>query len=277
MRLSVCLSRSCIGPQRVNIITLRYDTIVGIQLNARKTEFMWCVPPRRRHQLPVDQLTIQSTTVASRESVRDLGVYLDSDMSMHKHVTQLVCSCYGVLRQLRSIRRSLPRTALTTLVSSFIMSKVDYCNVVLAGLPQRELDRVQSVVNAAARLSADARKYDHVTPLLMDLHWLRVPERVKFKLCVLMHRCLTGAAPRYLTELAVPVASTARRRLRSVSSADLVVPSTRRSTIGDRAFAVAGPRAWNSLPSDIRTSTPSFDTFKTHLKSYLFQLSFSSL
>ena len=93
---------------------------------------------------------------------------------MHKHVTQLVCSCYGVLRRLRSIRRTrlLPRTALTTLVSSFIMSKVDYCNVVLAGLPQRELDHVQSVVNAAARLSADTRKYDHVTPLLMDLHCL---------------------------------------------------------------------------------------------------------
>jgi len=99
---------------------------------------MWCVPPRRRHQLPVDQLTIQSTSVTLRESVRDLGVYLDSDTSMHKHVTQLVCSCYGVLRQLRSIRRSLLRTALTTLVSSFILSKVDYCNVVLAGLPQCE-------------------------------------------------------------------------------------------------------------------------------------------
>ena len=96
-----------------------------------------------------DQLTIQSTSVASRESVRDLGVYLDSDVSMNKHVTQLACSCYGVLRQLRSIRRSLPRTALTTF-SSFIMSKVDYCNVVLARLPQRELDRVQSVVNVAA-------------------------------------------------------------------------------------------------------------------------------
>jgi len=124
-----------------------------LHLNARKTKFMWCVPPRRRHQLPVDQLTVQSTTVASRESVRDLGVYLDSDMSMHKHVTQLVCSCYGVLRQLRSIRRSLPRTALTTLVSSFIMSKVDYCKVVLAGLPQLELlDRVHS--RSSTRLPA---------------------------------------------------------------------------------------------------------------------------
>ena len=75
----------------------------------------------------------------------------------------------------------------------------------------------------------------------MDLHWLRVPERVKFKLCVLMHRCLTGAAPRYLTELAVPVVCTARRRLRSVSSADLVVPSTRRSIIGDRMELLITP------------------------------------
>ena len=59
------------------------------------------------------------------------------------------------------------------------MSKVDYCNVVLAGLPLHELDRVQSVVNAAARLSADARRYDHVTPLLVDLHRLRMPQRIQ--------------------------------------------------------------------------------------------------
>ena len=108
-------------------------------------------------------------------------------------------------------------------------------------------------------------------------HWSPYMSRQVFThALVLLHRCLTGVAPRYLTELAVPVTSTAHRRLRSVSSADLVVPSTCRSTIGDRAFTVAGPRAWNSLPSDIRTSTL-FNTFKKHLKSYLFQLSFSSL
>jgi len=134
-----------------------------------------CQDHRCRHHLPTDQLIVQSTSVAPVTSVRDLGVHLDSDMSMHTHVTQLVCSCYGVLRQLRSICRSLPRLALTTLVTLFTMSKVDYCNVALARLPQYELDRMQSVVNAAARLTADARKYDHVTQLLMDLHWLRVP------------------------------------------------------------------------------------------------------
>jgi len=90
------------------------------------------------------------------------------------------------------------------------MSKVDYCNVVLADVPQRNLDGVQSVVNAAARLSADAGRYDHVTPLLMDLHWLRVSQRIQYKLCIRVYRCLSGAAPRYLTELTTPVGSTAR-------------------------------------------------------------------
>ena len=80
---------------------------------------------------------------------------------------------FYVIDRTNLICRSLPRSAVTTLVTSFTMSKVDYCNVALAGLPQYELDQVQSVVNAAARLTADARKYDHVTQLLMDLHWLR--------------------------------------------------------------------------------------------------------
>ena len=84
---------------------------------------------------------------------------------------------------------------------------------------------------------------------------------IQYKLSVLMYRCLNGAAPRYLIELATPVGSTVRRRLRSASSTDLVEPATRRSTIGDRAFAVAGPRAWNSLPPAVRSSA-TYNIFK---------------
>jgi len=111
------------------------------------------------------------------------------------------------------------------------------------------------VLNAAARLTADARKFDRVTPLLVNLHWLRVPERIQYKLCILLHRSLNGAAPQlYLSELIQPLSDVdARRRLRSASTAEVLVPATRRSTNGDRALAVAGPRAWNSLPVDLRT------------------------
>ena len=93
-------------------------------------------------------------------------------------------------------------------------------------------------------------------------------------LCVLVHGCLNGAAPGYLSDLTVSVASAARRRLRSASTSDLVVPATRRASIRDRAFAVAGPRAWNSLPPALRSTSTSFTTFKKELKSFLFGLSF---
>ena len=190
---------------------------------------------------------------------------------MDAHLTRLVGSCFGVLRQIRCIRRSLPREALLTLVTSFITSKIDNWNVALAGLP---LDRILSVLTAAARLTADAHKFDHVTPLLVNLHWLRVPERNQYKLCVLVHRCLNGAAPQYLSELIQPLSDVeSRRRLRSASTAEVLVTATRRSTIGDRVFAVAGPCASNNLPVDLRLSRI-FTTFKTHLKSHLFNLSF---
>ena len=205
-----------------------------LQLNPAKTEFMWFVPPRRRHQLPSNQLVVGPVEVAPVTLARDLGVYLDSDMSMKSHVTRLVGACFGILRQIRSIRRSLPDSTLAMLMSSFIMSKLDYCNVALAGLPRCDLDRLQSVINAAARLTAGARRYDPITPLLMDLHWLRMPQRIQYKLCILP--LLHGSAPGYLQSSIIPVSDTAsRRRLRSASSGDLVVPATRRLTMGDRA------------------------------------------
>ena len=167
---------------------------------------------------------------------------------------------------LRSVWRSLPRHALLTLVRALIVSKVDYCNSVLAGMSRHLHDRLQSVLNAATRLVFSARRNNHITPLLRDLHWLRVPERVKFRLCVLVYRCLHGTAPSYLADdLQLTSAVGTRRQLRSADSPTLVVRSTRRSTIGDRAFTVAAARAWNSLPPAVRDA-PSLLTFRSRLK-----------
>jgi len=161
-------------------------------------------------------------------------------------------------------------------VTSFITSKIDNCNVALAGSPQRDFDRIQSVLNAAARLTADALEFDHCV-MLVNLHWLRVPECIQYKLCVLVHRCLNGAAPQYLSELIQPLSDVdSRRRLRSASTAEVLLPAMRRSTIADRANAFAGPRAWINLPVDLRLSG-TFSTFKTHLKSHLFNTSFPAI
>ena len=119
------------------------------------------------------------------------------------------------------------------------------------------LSRLQSVMNAAARLIFSSSKFHHITPLLHQLHWLKAPEGIAFKSAVLVYKCLLGSTPAYLTDELCQVADVeARRRLRSSSSSSLIVSRTRLSTIGDWAFPVAAARVWNSL-SDHVTSAPS--------------------
>jgi len=197
-----------------------------------------------------------------------------SNLSMTAHMSKTVSNCFSIMRLIRSVRRSVSKAVLLSLVTSLVLSRVDYGKATLAGIPARQLCRLQSVLHAAARIVFSARKYDHVTPLLRELRWLRVPERITFKLASLVFRCLNGTAPVYLADSINRVADVGTRRsLRSSSSTAVVVPVTRRSTIGDRAFPVAAARVWNSLPSFV-TSSSSLSTFKRHLKTYLFATSY---
>ena len=93
-----------------------------------------------------------------------------------------LAGCVAVLHQLNSIHRSVSRESLIGLVVFLVLTQLDYCNAVLAGLPAFQLDRLQSAINAAARMIYLASRYDHVSSLLKELHWLRVPERIEFKL-----------------------------------------------------------------------------------------------
>ena len=160
------------------------------------------------------------------------------------------------------------------LVRALIVSKVDYCNSAFTGISGQLQDRLQYVLNAAARLVFSARRSERIIPLLREHHWLRVPERVTFRLCVLAYGCLLGTAPTYFVEGLLRTSDVdTQRRLRSADSAMLVVPSTRSSTLGDRASTVASARAWNSLPLYIRNA-PSLTTFRCELKTVLFRSSF---
>ena len=147
--------------------------------------------------------------------------------------------------------------ALDTLVTSLVHSRLDYCNAVFAGLPARDLQRLQSVLNAAVRLVSNSSSRCHVTPLLRDRHWLPIKQRVQYKLCMLVHRCLHGEAPSYLADLVVPTSIASNRAgLRSAQSLSVAVPRIH-STLGDRAFSVAAPGAWNNLsPHIIKTYHP---------------------
>jgi len=145
---------------------------------------------------------------------------------------------------------------------SLILTRLDYGNATLAGLPVYLISRLQSVMNAAARSIVGIKRSEHITPILASLHWLKISERVKFKLAVLSYRCLHGVAPTYLADDIRRVSDIpSRRMLRSSFTNKLIIRPTRLSTVGDRAFSSAAPRIWNSLPSDV-TSAPSLSSFR---------------
>jgi len=124
-------------------------------------------------------------------------------------------------------------------------------------------------MHAAARTVMDLKPRDRVTPALRELHWLPVAERIQYKLCLLVHKSLLGHTPEYFSDLLTSVANIpGRSTLRASSFGNLVVPRTR-LRIGDRAFSVAAPRAWNRLPTELKLLR-STDLFRRDLKTFLF-------
>jgi len=157
-----------------------------------------------------------------------------------------------------------------TLVYTFVSSRIDYCNSILAGVSGQLLQRLQSVQNAAARLVTGAKRSDHMTPILRQLHWLPVRQRITFKTAMLVYKCRHGMAPPYLSTYCEPTSSHGGRcHLRSAESGQLNVPRTR-TNYGDRSFAVHGPVMWNSLPADLHQMNISLPVFKKRLKMFLF-------
>jgi len=194
---------------------------------------------------------------------------------MTAHISRTVSNCFAALRQVCSVRRSLPMRVMSSLVTALVLMRLDSGNTSLSGLPTCQLNRLQSVLHAAGRLVCGARNYDYVTPLLQELHWLSVPDRTTFKLATLVFRCMHDLAQAYLAETLNRAADVdSRRRLRSGSSTALLVPMTRRSTLVDRAFSFAAAQVWNRLPTTL-TSQSSLLTFRQQLETFLFEQSYS--
>jgi len=160
--------------------------------------------------------------------------------------------------------------AARTAAVAFISCPLDYCNSLLYGLPDTLVRKLQSVQNATARLITGTRRRDHITPVLRDLHWLPIRERTKFKVACLVHQSLSGQAPLYLTDDCCLVSDSTQRSLRSADVPTCVVPRIL-SSYGDRTFAAAGPRLWNSLPVQLRNPDITYRLFRRQLKGHLFR------
>ena len=246
-----------------------------LSLNASKTELIWF---GSRHNLSKMSnlelyITAGSDKITPTSVVRDLGVMLDSELSMKQHVAKVASLCYYHLRRIRQIRRRVGLEVATQLVVALVLSRLDYCNAVLAGLPASTTEPLQRVQNCAARLLFLLRPRDHVRPYLQRLHWLPVIWRVKYKLCLLMFKSLHGFTPTYIADsLTTCSTKPGRPGLRSQTSRRFVKPMTR-TTLGERAFSYAGPAEWNELPPELQ-SIDKLNDFRRKLKTHLFRAAY---
>ena len=239
-----------------------------LKLNAEKTEVMKVGMPSRLDLIDSDSIVLEGHTIQFQSSVKYLGVKLDSSFSMHPHISSVCQACFLELRRISTIRKFLSRGAVQTLVCATVISRLDYCNGTFIDITSKELNRLERVQNAAARLILKKRKRDHITPLLRELHWLPVKARCEYKIAVLAYRYFDGTlAPSLATTLSQP---TRNRVTRSTYNRILFQPKFKLKSAGARAFSVSAPKVWNSLPISLREST-SIDSFKSKLKSHLFR------
>lgn len=215
----------------------------------------------------VQSLSVAGTPVSIADDVKNLGTVFDSTFNMEKHVNATCKAAFFHLRKIARIRNYLDKSATERVVHSFVTSRIDYCNSLLYGASCSLLAKLQRVQNTAARIVSGSRKYDHITPVLHDLHWLPIQTRIEYKVLLLVFKCLHGLAPVYLSDLLQPYCPS--RPLRSREQQLLSIPRTRLKTYGDRAFTSFAPKLWNALPLNIK-KCQSLTVFKTKLKSYLF-------
>ena len=178
------------------------------------------------------------------------------------------------LYSIGKIRKYLDTPTAEKMINCSITSRLDYCNSLLYGAKGYNISQLQLCQNNAAWMLSLRRKFDHITPVLKDLHWLPVEQRIEYKVLLLTYKALHGKAPAYISQLLSLYTPT--RPLRSENKNLLRVPRCRLEGFGRRCFAYAAPSLWNPLPTPVKCAS-SIDTFKSSLKTYLFDVAYPSI
>ena len=219
-----------------------------LRVNPDKTEVM--LISSRKQKLNLAKLDLAGENLTLQPSFKSLGITIDQHFSLTRHINSVTASCYNELRKLYKIRHYLTIETRKLVVQNLIISRLDYCNSVLSGVPKAEIMKYQRVQNAACRFIFSLKKSESCKDFMYHLHWLPIDKRIDFKVLIFVHKFIHNChVPDYLNHLVEIQPDQYRKR--SVNAFKAVTVQSKNS-YGDRAFCIRGPKLWNKLPQTLR-------------------------
>ena len=232
-----------------------------LKLNPNKTEIIFLCPPQLNDVPQLHGVFIDNQCIRFSNRVKFLSVHFDQNLNFEHHISEISSICHYHLNNIAKIKRYLSQSDTLKLMHAFITSKLDYCNCIFYGLNNYTSSKLQSIQNRAARIVLGLSPYATLTDsMLNDLHWLKLNQRIVFKILLLTHKFFMNIAPAYFSDILFII--DCEERLLNVIYLH--------SKHGKRSFSFCAPRYWNCLPRDIRLLNDT-TKFKTCIKTVLFR------
>ena len=219
-------------------------------------------PASINKEVVINGIIFEGECIRFSNEVKNVGVWIDKNLTMDKHINFIVSHCYKILKDIGRIKKCLQKSHLEKIVHAVISSRLDYCNSLFANISKNNLCKLQKVQNSAAKLILGKRRRDSASSALRQLHWLNIESRITFKLLLIVHKVLRG---RCSTNLSLEYKGFNGR---PDDYLKLRTPNFK-TVHGTRVFAFNGSRLWNTLPAHIRAEED-IDEFKRRIKTLLF-------
>ena len=191
-----------------------------LKLNNSKTEFIVFGVKQQLDKVDNIEIKIGKDIIQNVPSVRNLGMHFDSELKHTVHVNKLTSTSYHTLHNISRVRNLLDKPTTQTLIQALVLSRLDYCNSLLLGIQKYNIQKIQRIQNMACRLINQLPRHSRVLEYMKNLHWLKIPERIEYKVLTIMYKCIHNSAPQYLQELVIQYRSH-NRSLRSVTNSKL--------------------------------------------------------
>ena len=233
-----------------------------MKINPEKTELMLLYPSSLSREVIIKGVLMDDQCIRFSKQVKNVGVSIDCNLTMNKHVNSVVSHCYKILKDIGRIKKYLDRSDLEKLVHAVIANRLDYCNSLLVNMSKENLFKYQKVQNAAAKLILGRRRRDSATLALRELHWLNIEARITFKILLIVYKVVRGICS---DNLNLVYKSFNGRRSDFLT---LETPNFN-TKYGKRLFEYNGSRLWNALTVELRMEED-IEKFKKQLKTVLF-------